>query len=68
MARRYVFKHDPNAIECFLLVAFLAYNLFHAFFALHLKPAARRGTTQRFWARLMAAELHREVTPHSLSP
>ena len=64
----HVFKHDPNAIECFLLVAFLAYNLFHAFFALNLKPAARRGTTQRFWARLMTAELHREVTPHSLSP
>lgn len=64
----HVFKHDPNAIECFLLVAFLAYNLFHAFFALNLKPAARRGTTQLFWARLMAAELHREVTPHSLSP
>lgn len=64
----HVFKHDPNAIECFLLVAFLAYNLFPAFFALNLKPAARRGTTQLFWARLLAAELHREVTPHSLSP
>ena len=64
----HVFRHDPNAIECFLLVAFLAYNLFHAFFALNLKPAARRDTTQRFWARLMTAELHREVTPHSLSP
>ena len=64
----HVFRHDPNAIECFLLVAFLAYNVFHAFFALNLKPAARRSTTQRFWARLMAAELHREVTPHSLSP
>lgn len=64
----HVFKHDPNAIECFLLVAFLAYNLFHAFFVLNLKPAARRGTTQLFWARLLAAELHREMTPHSLSP
>jgi len=64
----HVFKHDPNAIECFLLVAFLAYNLFHAFFALNLKPAARRGKTQAFWARLMTAELHQEVTPCSLSP
>jgi Transposase DDE domain len=27
----HVYKHDPNAIECFLLVAFLAYNIFHAF-------------------------------------
>jgi hypothetical protein len=64
----HVFKHDPNAIECFLLVAFLAYNLFHAFFALNLKPPARQGTTQVFWARLMTAELHQEVTPRSLSP
>ena len=64
----HVFKHDPNAIECFLLVAFLAYNLFHAFLALNLKPAARQGRTHVFWARLMAAELHQEVTPRSLSP
>ncbi len=64
----HVYKHDPNAIECFLLVAFLAYNIFHAFFALNLKPAARHGTTQAFWARLLAAELHAEVIPASLSP
>jgi len=64
----HVYKHDPNAIECFLLVSFLAYNIFHAFFALHLKPPARRGTTQAFWARLIAAELHAEVIPASLSP
>jgi hypothetical protein len=63
----HVFKHDPNAIECFLLVAFLAYNLFHAFFALNLKPAVRRGKTQLFWARPMTAELHQEVTPHTRS-
>jgi len=64
----HVFKHDPIAIECLLLVAFLAYNLFHAFFALNLKPALRQGKTQAFWARLMAAELHQKVAPHSLSP
>ncbi len=64
----HVYKHDPNAIECFLLVAFLAYNIFHAFWALNLKPAARHGTTQAFWARLIAAELHAEVIPASLSP
>lgn len=64
----HVFKHHPTAIECFLLVAFLAYNLFHAFYALNLKPAFRRGRTQVFWARLMAAQLHQEVAPHSLPP
>jgi hypothetical protein len=29
----HIFKHDPGAIECFLLVAFLAYNIFHVFLA-----------------------------------
>jgi len=53
----HVYKHHPKAIESFLLVAFLAYNLFHAFWLLNLKPAIRHGKTQRYWARLMAREL-----------
>jgi hypothetical protein len=28
----HIYKHDPNATECFLLIAFLACNIFHAFF------------------------------------
>jgi hypothetical protein len=64
----HVFKHDSGAIECFLLVAFLAYNLFHAFLALNLKPALRQGKTQIFWAKLIAAELYSEVSPSGLSP
>jgi len=64
----HVFKHDPQAMECFLLIAFLAYNIFHAFLALNLKPQARHGRTQSFWARLIAAELYVEVIPTSLSP
>jgi hypothetical protein len=55
----HVFKHDPDAIECFLLVAFLAYNIFHVFLARNVKPSARQGKTQIFWARLIAAELYR---------
>src|ERR1017187_4228203 len=31
----HIYTHDPNAIECFLLTAFLAFNIFHAFFALN---------------------------------
>jgi hypothetical protein len=54
----HVYHHRPAAIECFLLLAFLAYNIFHAFFALNLKPEARRGTTMTFWIRLIAAEIH----------
>ncbi|MGA8221507.1 MAG: transposase [Candidatus Acidiferrales bacterium] len=64
----HVYKHDSSAMECFLLVAFLAYDLFHAFLALNIKPAARRGKTQIFWAKLIAAELYSEVTPAGLSP
>jgi DDE family transposase len=59
----HVYKHDPNAIECFLLLAFLACNLFQAFFALNLKPQIRTGRTRAFWIRLMAAELHDGINP-----
>ena len=33
---------EPNAVECFLLIAFLACNIFHAFFVLNLKPEIRK--------------------------
>jgi hypothetical protein len=64
----HVFKHDSKAMECFLLVAFLAYNVFHAFIALNLKPQARQGRTQAFWSRLISAELYAQLFPCSLSP
>jgi hypothetical protein len=54
----HVYKHDSNAIQAFLLTAFLAYNLFHAFLTLNLKPQIRRGKTEIYWARLLAAELY----------
>jgi hypothetical protein len=50
-------KHDAKARETFLLMAFLASNLFHAFRLLNLKPEIRRGRTQRFWARLLACQV-----------
>ena len=59
----HVFKHDPGAIECFLLVAFLAYNIFHVFLVRNVKPSARQGKTQIFWARLIAAELYSGGSP-----
>ena len=54
----HVYRHQPQAIECFLLLAFLAYNIFHASFALNLKPELRRGRTMAFWVQLIAAEIH----------
>ncbi len=35
----HIYKHDPQAIEAFTLLAFLAYNLFHAFLARNIKRA-----------------------------
>jgi hypothetical protein len=63
----HIYKHDPNAIECFLLTAFLAFNIFHAFFALNLKPEIRKGRTQVFWSKFMAAEIYAGINP-AISP
>ena len=63
----HIYRHDPDAIECFLLMAFLACNIFQAFFALNLKPQIRTGRTRAFWSSLMAAEILDGVNP-SLSP
>ena len=63
----HIYKHEPNAIECFLLIAFLAFNIFHAFFARNLKPQIRKGRTQVFWARFMAAEIYAGINP-AISP
>jgi hypothetical protein len=54
----HVYRHQSRAVACFLLLSFLAYNIFHAFFALNLKPELRRGRTMTFWVRLIAAEIH----------
>jgi hypothetical protein len=53
----HVYKHHPVAIDAFYLLAFVAYDLFHAFLELNLKPVARKGKSDLHWARLMAAEI-----------
>jgi len=63
----HIYKHEPNAIECFLLIAFLACNIFQAFFSLNLKPQIRKGRTRVFWSKLMAAEIYAGINP-TLSP
>ena len=63
----HIFKHKPNAIECFLLMAFLAFNIFHAFLTLNLKPNIRKGRTQLFWAEIMSAEIYAGIKP-TISP
>jgi len=63
----HIYRHDPNAIECFLPTAFLACNIFHAFFTLNLKPEIRSGRTQFFWRSSMSAEIYAGINP-ALSP
>ena len=54
----HIYKYDPNAIEAFLLLVFLAYNTFHAFLSRNLKPQLRENKPEIYWARLIAAEIY----------
>jgi hypothetical protein len=54
----HIYKHDPEAIEAFYLVAFIAFNLFHAFLILNLKPQRRKGKTDRYWILVFIAEIY----------
>jgi hypothetical protein len=64
----HVFKHDPDAIESFLLMAFLALILFHAFLYLNIKPQLRAGKSREFWARRMAADIYKDLPAAAMSP
>lgn len=57
----HVYKHDCRAMEIFALVAFLAYNLFHAFLTLNVKSQLRRTHPESFWARAIAAEIYQDA-------
>ena len=57
----HVYKHHPCAIEAFCLVAYLAYNLFHAFLTLNVKAQLRRTKTESFWACVLAAEIYQDA-------
>jgi hypothetical protein len=57
----HIYKHEAKAIEAFLLMAFLAYNIFHAFLGLNLKPQLRDTKPEKYWACLIAAELFRDA-------
>jgi hypothetical protein len=53
----HVYAHTRTAIEAFWLTTMLAYNLFHAFINLNLKPVIRTMYTKSFIASAIAAEL-----------
>ncbi len=64
----HVMKHDANAIECFLLMAFLTLAIYYAFLSLNLKPQLRARKSNEFWAKLMAAEIYADLIPTAMSP
>jgi len=64
----HIYKHDPTAIECFLLTAFLGFILFHAFLYRNVKPTLRAGKSKDFWARVMAAEIYQDLIPAAQPP
>ncbi len=63
----HAYKHHANALLACTLLLFIAYNLFHAFIERNLKPQARDGRSEKYWADLIAAELavafHRRPKP-----
>ena len=64
----HIYKHESNAIECFLLEICLAFDIFHAFLARNLKLCRQSKRTVKFWAELIATELRQEVLPALLPP
>lgn len=64
----HIYKHESNAIECFLLEICLAFDIFHAFLARNLKLCRQSQRTVKFWAELIATELRQEVLPALLPP
>ena len=61
----HVYKHSVEAIEAFWLITMLAYNLFHAFITLNLKPQIRLAHSKLHIARLIMAELYSQSNNRS---
>ena len=52
----HAYKYDTHALLACTLLLFIAYNLFHTFLDRNLKPEAKQGRTQKYWADLIAGE------------
>lgn len=53
----HIYKHNGKAINAFWLMTMLAYNLFHAFIRLNLKPQFREKHTKLYFLFMITAEL-----------
>jgi len=54
----HVFRHEPDAILAFWLMALLACNLFHIFVRRNLKTPCKSRLSCLHWARLMTSDLY----------
>jgi hypothetical protein len=52
----HAYRYTAHALIACTLLLFIAYNLFHAFLDRNLKPQARAGRSEKYWADLIAAE------------
>jgi len=61
------FKHEPVAIEAFLLTLACAYNLFHAFVSRNLNPQKRGNISLSQIARMLYRSLYTDTSTPTLS-
>ena len=59
------YRYHAHALLACTLLLFIAYNLFHAFIERNLKPQARTGRSQKYWADLIAAEFATIFHPYA---
>lgn len=61
----HAYKYNAHALIACTLLLFIAYNLFHAFLERNLKPEARAGRSQKYWADLIAADFATAFHPRA---
>ena len=54
----HVYKHHPNAILTFWLLTMIAFNLFHAFLELNIKPVLRARYTAQYFRELVTSDFY----------
>jgi len=64
----HAYKYDTHALLVCTLLLFIAYNLFHAFVERNLKPEAKQGRTEKYWADLVAGEFATAFHSYSAPP
>ena len=63
----HAYKYDANALLTCLLLLFIAYNLFRAWWDGNLKPQRRKETTEKYWHDLIKAEFCLQFAPRARS-